>query len=266
MTISCRRRKMAKAEAFQPGEILILPSVSGHWFSAWEFVELDAESGGHFARCRDLTGECGMCNIAASALKRPHVTGVTEQVIRDAGEGSKTREPTTTRTRRPKASRTNVAKSKRVKAPSPALPMTDAQRRRIFAMAQGIGLDLDGIRALTPMGSVSALSKVEAHGLIERLAGRSHYLNGQGTATAKQLNMIAHMRDANGFTAVGFSSWLLKRFGVGSIDEIEAGGLASNVIGGLIRMHGNRSLPAVNGSPDQRRHRGGSVETGFDPR
>ena len=54
-------------------------------------------------------------------------------------------------------------------------PITEGQRRALFAAAGRIGLDLDGLRAMTPAGSVSKLTRAEAASLLNRLnAGTSH--------------------------------------------------------------------------------------------
>ncbi|NUQ48108.1 MAG: hypothetical protein HUU22_19010, partial [Phycisphaerae bacterium] len=47
--------------------------------------------------------------------------------------------------------------------------ITAAQRRLLFRLAAMRGLDLDALRDLTPAGSVSALTIVQAAALIDRL-------------------------------------------------------------------------------------------------
>jgi hypothetical protein len=49
------------------------------------------------------------------------------------------------------------------------LPITPEQRRAIFAAGKVRRLDLDGLRDLTPMGSISALTRLQAAQLIDRL-------------------------------------------------------------------------------------------------
>jgi hypothetical protein len=98
-------------------------------------------------------------------------------------------------------------------------------------------LGIDDLRAATPLGSISALTRDQASELIDRLSGGRP----QGTATAKQLGMIAHLRDLIGFTDAEFSAWLSKRFKVDSLAQITDRAHASRVIGGLVRMHANRS-------------------------
>lgn len=50
-------------------------------------------------------------------------------------------------------------------------PLTAAQRRKLFALAGEHGLTLDGLRALTPAGSISMLNRGEAAVLINTLDG-----------------------------------------------------------------------------------------------
>lgn len=54
-------------------------------------------------------------------------------------------------------------------------PMTSAQRRALFAAGRRRGLDIDGLRLLTPHGSISALSRAEAARLLTSLnRGTAH--------------------------------------------------------------------------------------------
>jgi len=48
-------------------------------------------------------------------------------------------------------------------------PMTDAQKRKIWAMAQDLGMDVDKLHAFAEVDSLSSLSKVQASELIDRL-------------------------------------------------------------------------------------------------
>jgi hypothetical protein len=54
-------------------------------------------------------------------------------------------------------------------------PITDAQRRAIFAAARAHGLSTDDVRAMTPAGSISKMSAVEACALLERLNSGTDY-------------------------------------------------------------------------------------------
>lgn len=50
-------------------------------------------------------------------------------------------------------------------------PMTDGQRRALFAAARAQGMSRDDLRDMTPTGSVKALSRAQATALLERLNG-----------------------------------------------------------------------------------------------
>lgn len=124
------------------------------------------------------------------------------------------------------------------------LPLTADQRRMLFGIGKSKGLDIDDLRAMTPTGSISALSRTEAGRLIDRLldkAGWSDLHGGNGTATGKQLGLIAHLRDQLGFAAGEFERWLRWQWKIESIEEIADRDLASRVIGGLLAMQRNRS-------------------------
>ncbi|MFQ5495745.1 MAG: hypothetical protein ACE5EX_10235 [Phycisphaerae bacterium] len=57
----------------------------------------------------------------------------------------------------------------------PDEPITAPQRRALFACAKCKGLDIDDLRALTPCGSISALSRQEAAELLSRLNAGTDY-------------------------------------------------------------------------------------------
>ena len=50
-------------------------------------------------------------------------------------------------------------------------PITSAQRRALFAAGSARGLDIDGLRSLTPDGSVSRLTRAQAAAILDRLNG-----------------------------------------------------------------------------------------------
>lgn len=52
-------------------------------------------------------------------------------------------------------------------------PITDAQRRAIFALAAQRGLTIDDLRPLTPQRSIGRLTRAQAAHLLDYLAGRS---------------------------------------------------------------------------------------------
>lgn len=49
------------------------------------------------------------------------------------------------------------------------LPITPDQRRALFAAGKAHGLDIDDLRAMTPAGSISLLTRLQASRLIDRL-------------------------------------------------------------------------------------------------
>lgn len=51
----------------------------------------------------------------------------------------------------------------------PGEPISAPQRRALFACARRKGMDIDDLRALTPLGSISALTRKEAAALLSRL-------------------------------------------------------------------------------------------------
>ena len=121
----------------------------------------------------------------------------------------------------------------------------------IFGLGKSKGLDIDDLRVMTRAGSISALSKTEAGELIDRLLSKprwSELHGGNGTATGKQLGLIEHLRDQLRFSEAGFAKWLERQFKVGSIAEIDDGGLASRVIGGLLAMQDNQSAQRASGT------------------
>ncbi len=54
-------------------------------------------------------------------------------------------------------------------------PITAAQRRALFAAGRAHGLDIDTLRALTPAGSISMLTRDEAARLLDRLNGGTNH-------------------------------------------------------------------------------------------
>lgn len=117
--------------------------------------------------------------------------------------------------------------------------ITAEQRRRVFAIASAVGLDLDGVRALTPKGSVSRLTRRQADELIGRLKAleleQMKARAGQGTATPYQLATIHGLQERVGFDDAAFTTWL-RRFQVDGFGEINTRELASGIIFALQRM------------------------------
>jgi hypothetical protein len=139
--------------------------------------------------------------------------------------------------------------------------LTDAQRRMIFARAHELGMDLDAVRAATPHGSVSALTRQEARDLIDRMMKQpANAWQNQGTATGKQLGTIEYLRGLVGFSDAEFKLWLGKRFKVESLAQITDKTLASRVIGGLSRMrHARMGCPRGGHGGHEPRHSGAGL-------
>lgn len=187
----------------KPGDVLVLPDDAGCWSRAFEFVAFDSgEPGAMLVRDR-ATGES--FRARPGLLRRPAIATEAEPIERKSDM------------------------------------MTDAQRRMLFSRARALGMGLDDLRAATPRGSVSALTKTEARDLIDRLASKADCpWTGQGTATGKQLGTIEYLRKLVGFSDAEFSEWLTRRFKVGSLREVTNKPLASRIIGGLSKMRANR--------------------------
>lgn len=124
--------------------------------------------------------------------------------------------------------------------------ITAGQRQALFAWAGRRGLSIDDLRAATPGGSISKLSRSQAARMIERLSGRSGDGGRQAVPaefsdriTLRQRGMLRHLQKLSGLSAAGFSNWLFAHFGFRSIEEIRGKSEASRVIGGLLRMHQN---------------------------
>ncbi len=54
-------------------------------------------------------------------------------------------------------------------------PISGPQRRALFAIAKARGLEIDDLRAMTPLDSISKLSRAEAAELLQRLNAGSDY-------------------------------------------------------------------------------------------
>ena len=230
--------EMVANNGLRPGDIMVLPDAEGRWSGAYEYVGTDDGSPDRLI-VRDRSGDRQLYSVRADQVRRPAVSA-----DHDATEEERVADPST--------------------GASPGEEcITDAQRRCLFAMAHKLGMEIDDLRAATPQGSISKLSRVEAAALIDRLGGQpgssASNWRAQGTATAKQLGMIAHLRDLIGFTEEQFSHWLTKRFKVTGIAQITDKGHASRVIGGLLQMHAIRS--GVAGS-DSNGHRPGRSQAG----
>lgn len=102
-------------------------------------------------------------------------------------------------------------------------PITPAQRKAIFAAARAKGRSVDDLRAMTPNGSISRLSRREAFDLLNRLnAGTEHDRpaprrrprRAKGMyafVTDAQRDLIAALRLEIGWSDEQFRDWLGKR-------------------------------------------------------
>jgi len=214
-------RGMSSERSPSPGDIFVLYDDAGRWSRAFEFVRFDEKDPAHMIVRERSTGE--LFNAPPGLLRCPAIGTV--------DEGSDT---------------------PAVEVPGgPGQPdlITDAQRRMLFARAKVLGLGLDDIRAMTPKGSVSALTKEEARDLIDRLVRRpGRAWQDQGAATGNQLATIEYLRGLVGFSDTEFGHWLGKWFKVESLARITDKALASRIIGGLSRMRANRIAGPADGN------------------
>ncbi len=103
-------------------------------------------------------------------------------------------------------------------------PMTPAQRRAWFAAGKSRGMDIDGLRSLTPRGSISALSRAEAARILtslnrgtdhehpRRSPRRPHRPAGvYAFASDAQRRKIEALRIDLGWTPEKFQEWLSER-------------------------------------------------------
>lgn len=102
-------------------------------------------------------------------------------------------------------------------------PITPAQRKALFAAARAKGLSTDDVRAMTPRGSISALSRREAFDLLNRFNAGTEYdrpapkrsprrrRGMYAFVTDAQRDLIASLRLEIGWTDEQFRDWLGKR-------------------------------------------------------
>lgn len=104
------------------------------------------------------------------------------------------------------------------------LPITPEQRRALFAAGKARGLDIDDLRAMTPAGSISLLTRLQASRLIDRLnaGSESSYPKRRSRAprrpkgihaiaTPSQRNKIEALRIDLGWTPGNLGKWLSGR-------------------------------------------------------
>ncbi len=97
------------------------------------------------------------------------------------------------------------------------LPITPAQRTAIFAAARSRGLGIEDIRAMTPAGSISKLTRLQAREVLDRLnAGTPHAVQHRprrpkgvyAFVTDAQRNKIESLRIELGWTRERLKQWL----------------------------------------------------------
>jgi len=104
------------------------------------------------------------------------------------------------------------------------LPISALQRRAIFAAGKAHGLDIDDLRAMTPAGSISLLTRLQAGGLIDLLNAGSENVYPKrrsraprrpkgihAFATPSQRNKIESLRIELGWTPQGLGGFLADR-------------------------------------------------------
>lgn len=100
------------------------------------------------------------------------------------------------------------------------LPITPAQRTAIFAAARSRGLGIDDIRVMTPTGSISKLTRLQARDVLDRLnAGTPHAVQHRprrpkgvyAFVTDAQRNKIEALRFELGWTPEQLKAWLGER-------------------------------------------------------
>lgn len=104
------------------------------------------------------------------------------------------------------------------------LPITAGQRKALFAAGRAHGLDIDDLRGLTPAGSVSALTRLQAASLLERLNRGTETARPEprpraprrpkgvlAICTAAQRGKIEALRIDLGWTPEGLTAFLAER-------------------------------------------------------
>ncbi len=177
---------MVDVAALQPDDLFTLLDNDGHSYGVYEYIGPNEDEPDRvFAR--DV-GNGETYAIRKDCIVLPSVVGVCTESVGDAGTSSQPGDSEA--------------------APRGHQPLSEAQRRMIFGLGTSKGFDIDDLRSITPAGSISALTRAQAAKLIDTLTGKpgSHDVarGAQGTATGKQIGLIAHLRDLIGFGGVGF--------------------------------------------------------------
>ncbi len=247
---------------WQAGDLAVLVGPSGHWVGPYEFVRFDEHAPKRLMMRSPDGGS--LYSVRADLVKRPNVLGASgdaPKVSHVNGQPSTGHEPNEAVTESAcQQSVTGRRFSRTGGDPGRAAGITGAQRRTIFGLAKGIGFGLDDVRALTPCGSVSALSRAEAADLINRLRGGSGQAAESGTyddssasdrPTAAQRRTLAKLRAELGFTDAQFAAWIAGRFRIHDARKMDRKP-ASRVIGALIAMRKNRRRRPYHGEADAR--------------
>ncbi len=128
------------------GDILLAFAADGYWMGPYFFVRDDPKSPDYAqVTCPEEYADTGDLRattcVRADMLVRPRVLGLTPEA--DAPDAAMDKGP----------------------------PINAAQRRLLFALGKARGFDVDGLRALTPNGSISKRSRSQASDVIDRLQG-----------------------------------------------------------------------------------------------
>jgi hypothetical protein len=105
-----------------------------------------------------------------------------------------------------------------------AKPITADQRRALFAIGRARNLDIDDLRALTPTGSISALTSVQASRLLDGLNAGTQYAHPRSSArrprrpkgvyafaSAAQLRKVEALRIDLEWSPQKLQEWLSQR-------------------------------------------------------
>ena len=153
-------------------------------------------------------------------------------------------------------------------------PMSDAQRRTIFGLGRRLGMGLDELRDLTPLGSLSALDGKQAAELIDRLKTgvrpenrpapkkrpRRRRQTEDGVVaiplvTPAQKTEIARLVVCElGWTAPGFDAWLRAKHSTACFEKLADGRRATKIIHSLRKIVEWRARRAAQAGPP---HEGG---------
>ena len=146
---------MVQAYEPQPGDIFLACDDGGYWAVALRFVRFDDDP--RYGIFRDDAGET--YSIATDQVRPAHA------VFANADRAEEP-DPVQQAENRRYRQRSRVTAEQRARQ-----KLTDRQRRTIFALGKGLGLDLDDLRAMTPKGSISKLTVREANRVIASLTG-----------------------------------------------------------------------------------------------